>query len=1190
MKNKNVKKDKIVKSGYYKNFFQIKRYIIFLKAIIVLINLFEVNTFWNITLKIKGKGFQNVFSNYTSYFPDEVYINGIIQNQVNYSYYFNQTESEVELIWNNSLNNCHYMFYECSNIKEITFCNFDTLKILYMDGMFYGCSSLKSLNLSNFDTSNVINMNNMFYNCSSLQSLDLSNFDTSQTIDMDNMFYRCSSLQSLDLSNFDTSNVINMNNMFYNCSSLKTLDLSNFDTSQTIDMDNMFYGCSSLKSLDLTNFDTSNVINMTSLFYNCFSLKSLSLLKFDTTQVKEMNNMFYNCSSLNLLDLSNFNTSNVINMSNMFYNCSSLTSLNLSKFDTSQVERMDNMFSGCLKLEYINLENFEEIINGTYNNMFENITYNVIICINESITQNEIFPQIQNITNYTIDCSNDCQLEKCQTCSPLSTRKNLCIECNSGGGYFPKEKDLTNIGDYINCYKEIEGYYLDNITLLFKKCYDSCKTCEIGGDKISHNCLECEENFIYELHYKNYKNCYDIINVDYFEYPFNIFKTKKFITTSFNTVVVYECLLDDPLNNDCYFINITNNTEILNLIRDNILSIYDPYNKKSQIIKGEENIIFQITDRKNELELLNGSFLNNQDISIIDLGTCETTLKGIYDLNENDSLIYLKQENITTNVSEKNIQYEVYNPSYNFSKLNLSFCEGDIINIYVKIELINETKIIYEEMKSLGFDMLNIKDNFYQDICSTYKTSNNTDILLSDRINYIYNNKDSQCQSNCYFSSYLSNSLYLNCTCEMIEEKNFSESKFNTKITSERLSDVSKNFNFKIFNCYKLIFNNNFFTKNLGNITIMIFFIIYLFCLIIYLIKGIEPLKNKIKNKNSKKEENDLKNNDVFIFFKEEDKISQKQSNNKIISSPPNKRKIPKNIFVDKKNKMELQIQPRKKNFDEYWKNKNILKNKLMSSSWGMMNISKRKDISKVIEYLKDENKNKKENDKKYCDVFELNNLEYEEAVLLDNRNCIQIYCNILRREHLIISILSMCHDYNLLIIKCARFIFLIATNMAMNVFLLSDYSIHKIYLNYGKYNINQLIAQIISSTVISILLDIFLCFLSLTDKYIFRINNLNQSSDKFLVFKILRCVKLKIFYFFTLTFIAFGFYWYSVAAFCAIYQNTQVILLKNSLFSFLLSLLYPFVLYLFPALLRVLSLKCRIKGLYNLSGIIPFF
>ena len=100
-------------------------------------------------------------------------------------------------------------------------------------------------------------------------------------------------------------------------------------------------------------------------------------------------------------------------------------------------------------------------------------------------------------------------------------------------------------------------------------------------------------------------------------------------------------------------------------------------------------MIYQITNQKNELELLQGEFLNNHNLSILDLGQCETTLKKVYKIDEKDSLIYLKQENINTKPSEKNIQYEIYEP-YNFTKLNLSFCEGNTINLYVKAELSEE--------------------------------------------------------------------------------------------------------------------------------------------------------------------------------------------------------------------------------------------------------------------------------------------------------------------------------------------------------------------------------------------------------------------------------------------------------------------------------------------------------------------
>ena len=67
------------------------------------------------------------------------------------------------------------------------------------------------------------------------------------------------------------------------------------------------------------------------------------------------------------------------------------------------------------------------------------------------------------------------------------------------------------------------------------------------------------------------------------------------------------------------------------------------------------------------------------------------------------------------------MNYEILEP-YNFTKLNLSICKELKINIYLPIILSDETKNIYENMKSLGYDMFNINDPFYQDLCTPYTT------------------------------------------------------------------------------------------------------------------------------------------------------------------------------------------------------------------------------------------------------------------------------------------------------------------------------------------------------------------------------------------------------------------------------------------------------------------------------------
>ena len=60
---------------------------------------------------------------------------------------------------------------------------------------------------------------------------------------------------------------------------------------------------------------------------------------------------------------------------------------------------------------------------------------------------------------------------------------------------------------------------------------------------------------------------------------------------------------------------------------------------------------------------------------------------------------------------------------------------------------------------------------------------------------------------------------------------------------------------------------------------------------------------------------------------------------------------------------------------------------------------------------------------------------------------------------------------------------------------------------------------------------------------------------------------------------------------FGAIYKNTQFHLLKDTLISFILSLIYPIGMYLLPGLFRILALSTKIKKrgeiLYSISKIL---
>ena len=163
---------------------------------------------------------------------------------------------------------------------------------------------------------------------------------------------------------------------------------------------------------------------------------------------------------------------------------------------------------------------------------------------------------------------------------------------------------------------------------------------------------------------------------------------------------------------------------------------------------------------------------------------------------------------------------------------------------------------------------------------------------------------------------------------------------------------------------------------------------------------------------------------------------------------------------------------------------------------------------------------------------------------------------------------------------------------MAMNVFFFSDDTMHKMFLDYGKYNFFQQIPQIIYSTIVSQLIELLLCYLSLTDKHYYQIKDSKRISKSSMI-GIMKCIQIKIGFFFGFTTLMFIFYWYLITCFCAVYQNTQTAFIKDSLLSFLLGNLFPFGIYLIPSLLRIISLKSkkiRFECVYNLSNVIPFF
>ena len=214
----------------------------------------------------------------------------------------------------------------------------------------------------------------------------------------------------------------------------------------------------------------------------------------------------------------------------------------------------------------------------------------------------------------------------------------------------------------------------------------------------------------------------------------------------------------------------------------------------------------------------------------------------------------------------------------------------------------------------------------------------------------------------------------------------------------------------------------------------------------------------------------------------------------------------------------------------------------------------------------------------KYTDL-ELNELDYKKAVIYDKRTYCQYYCSLIIKKELLLFTFYNKLDYNLTQIKISLFLFTFSLYFAIDGFFFSDDTMNKIYTDNGEYDLIYQIPQLIYSLFLSILINALLKSLSLTDKQFLSIKlEKNSFLLKERATKIRKIIKIKIVVFYLISFLGMFFFWYFISCFCAVYKNTQKLLIYDTLISFGISLLYPFVLYLIPGIFRILSLRAPKK------------
>ena len=569
----------------------------------------------------------------------------------------------------------------------------------------------------------------------------------------------------------------------------------------------------------------------------------------------------------------------------------------------------------------------------------------------------------------------------------------------------------------------------------------------------------------------------------------------------------------------------------------------------------------------------------------------------------------------------------------NSKNFDFSFCNKEPILLEEKINIntlkynstndtdsVNIKKILYG--RKYGIDLFDPYSDFFNDICFKFTSEKGSDVTLESRVEDYYQNItlcDEKENSHYLGYNYSEDNDIITYRCAFGFYKSENEKSSNLDLIDSEIKTYVSVSNLKVITCYKKFLNLKDLIKNYGGSICILVIIIQFICFLLFCFLGIKYIKKQLEDlftlgneiirrkslltENHLTIENDSK--DHFNNFIQE-KSPKLQNQEKPVSNPPKNKEISENkdneiqkensIEANKINRQEtsgdIKVEIKEENNNEEKKATNERKdiiedkdfrNKVLDNKLSSSVIKKSKG-----QFDKETNIDldmKSESSQLYdYEIDELNELPFDKALKKDKRNFCVYYCNILAVSHIILNLFFRQSDYNLFVVKLGLLFMTFPINLTFNSFFFTN---EKIKINYVK-SVEDIstfwsnISNTVYSSILSSTFLIILKFISLTHNSIRalrKMKNVELAKKKSVC--LLRCIKLRIFIYYILSFaflIIFGFY---VLCFCTIFENTQLILVRSTFTSWLISLLYPFIICFITSLFRSLSFTCESKCLY---------
>ena len=267
----------------------------------------------------------------------------------------------------------------------------------------------------------------------------------------------------------------------------------------------------------------------------------------------------------------------------------------------------------------------------------DSLFFNLGNCVTEAECTNGVFTE--GFIN-KCKCTTDI---RCKFCNETSKLYERCISCDTDNGYYPKS-DEPDINSFINCYKNPEGYFLNN--LQYEPCYNSCKSCTGFGDENNNKCNECKSGYEVKNDTEGDNNCYQICDHYYYYDIENNYKcTEESICPSnFNKLIETKKRCIDDCSKDSYY-KYEYNDKCLDKCPDG--TIQDGFKCMNKLNCEAQNLYYNYNQTQCIDTIPPGYYCNNEELKTIEKchNNCESCITGPSSTNNNclkcdDSLFF----------------------------------------------------------------------------------------------------------------------------------------------------------------------------------------------------------------------------------------------------------------------------------------------------------------------------------------------------------------------------------------------------------------------------------------------------------------------------------------------------------------------------------------------------------------------